>query len=235
MDRAGLVGADGATHAGAFDLNYLCCLPNMVVMAPADEAELKHMTATAAAYDAGPIAFRYPRGNGTGLAMPARGEVLAIGQGRVLREKAGREKGGREKGGIAILSLGTRLGEVLRAADALAARGLAPTVADARFAKPIDTALVERLAREHAVLVTVEEGAEGGFGSMVMHHLARTGLLDQVRVRPLTLPDRYIDHDTPTQQITTAGLDHQTITHTALEALEMGRGEDLRLHGTGPT
>ena len=227
IDRAGLVGADGATHAGAFDLNYLLCLPGMTVMAPADEIELLHMTATAAAFDAGPIALRYPRGNGIGLALPERGTVLQIGRGRVLRE-AGRQgngnPGGNPGGGIAILSLGTRLGEVLKAADELAARGLAPTVADARFAKPLDTALVERLAREHAVLLTVEEGAAGGFGAAVMHHLAHTGhdghaLLDQVRLRPITLPDRFIDHDTPQSQIRQAGLDSKSIVETALKAL----------------
>ena len=231
IDRAGLVGADGATHAGSFDLNYLLCLPGMTVMAPADEIELLHMTATAAAFDSGPIALRYPRGNGIGLALPARGTVLPIGRGRILRE-AGRQginagSGGGGKTGIAILSLGTRLGEVLKAADELAARGLAPTVADARFAKPLDTALVERLAREHAVLVTVEEGAAGGFGAAVMHHLAHTAaadgsgraLLDQVRLRPMTLPDRFIDHDTPQNQIRQARLDSKNIVDTALKAL----------------
>ncbi len=217
IDRAGLVGADGATHAGAFDLNYLCCLPNMTIMAPADELELLHMTATAAAFDAGPIAFRYPRGNGDGLTLPAQGEVLPIGRGRILRE-AGRQSG-RQKGGIALLSLGTRLGDVLRAADELAARGLPPTVADARFAKPLDTALIDRLARNHAVLITVEEGAAGGFGAAVMHHLAHAGLLDHVRVRPMTLPDRFIDHDTPVAQIIEAGLSARQIATTALAAL----------------
>ncbi|MBE7212685.1 MAG: 1-deoxy-D-xylulose-5-phosphate synthase, partial [Gluconacetobacter diazotrophicus] len=216
IDRAGLVGADGATHAGAFDLNYLCCLPNMVVMAPSDEVELMHMTATAAAHDDGPSAVRYPRGNGYGLELPAAGEVLPIGIGRIVRE-AGRP--GRSKGGVAILSLGTRLADASRAADEIAARGHPATVADARFAKPIDTALVERLAREHDVLITVEEGAAGGFGSMVMHHLAATGLLDQVRIRPLTLPDRFIDHHTPAAQIAEAGLDARSIVQAALSAL----------------
>ena len=251
IDRAGLVGADGATHAGAFDLNYLGCLPGMTIMAPADEIELMHMTATAAAFDSGPIALRYPRGSGVGLALPARGELLQIGRGRILRE-AGRQGGsqasGRQVGaggGIAILSLGTRLGEVLRAADELAARGLAPTVADARFAKPLDTALVERLAREHAVLVTVEEGAAGGFGASVMHHLAHTAhqgahqgagggmaLLDQVRVRPMTLPDRFIDHDTPQSQIAQAGLDARSIVHTALQALGIGEAGSPAVTGS---
>ncbi len=218
IDRAGLVGADGATHAGSFDLNYLGCLPGMTLMAPADEIELLHMTATAAAFDDGPIAFRYPRGNGFGLEpLPARGSILEIGRGRVLRE-AGRQQG-REQGGIALLSLGSRLSETLKAADELAARGLPPTVVDARFAKPLDTELVERLARDHAVLITIEEGAAGGFGSIVMHHLARTGLLDQVRVRPLTLPDRFIDHDTPNAQIIEAGLSARHIVQAALGAL----------------
>ncbi len=217
IDRAGLVGADGATHAGAFDLNYLCCLPGMTVMAPADEIELMHMTATAAAHDDGPIALRYPRGNGIGLVLPARGQVLEIGRGRVIRE-AGRQQG-REQGGIALLSLGTRLADTLKAADELAARGLPPTVADARYAKPIDTALVERLARDHAVLVIVEEGAAGGFAALVMQHLALTGLLDRVRVRPMTLPDRHIDHNTQPAQINDAGLSARHITATALHAL----------------
>ena len=215
-------------------------------MAPADEIELMHMTATAAAFDSGPIALRYPRGSGVGLALPARGELLEIGRGRILRE-AGRQ-GGREAGGggIAILSLGTRLAEVLRAADELAAHGLAPTVADARFAKPLDTALVERLAREHAVLLTVEEGAAGGFGASVMHHLAHTAhqgtgggtaLLDQVRLRPMTLPDRFIDHDTPQNQISQASLDARHIVHTALQALGIGEAglADLPLSRIGPT
>ncbi len=222
IDRAGLVGADGATHAGSFDLNYLCCLPGMTVMAPADEIELMHMTATAAAHDDGPIALRYPRGNGIGLVLPARGQVLRIGRGRVIRE-AGRQQG-REQGGIALLSLGTRLADTLRAADELAARGLPPTVADARYAKPIDTALVERLARDHAVLVIVEEGAAGGFAALVMQHLALTGLLDRVRVRPMTLPDRFIDHNTQPAQITDAGLSPRHITATALHALGLADG-----------
>jgi 1-deoxy-D-xylulose-5-phosphate synthase len=240
IDRAGLVGADGATHAGAFDLNYLGCLPGMTIMAPSDEIELLHMTATAAAFDAGPIALRYPRGNGLGLqALPARGSLLEIGRGRIVRE-AGRQQG-REQGGIALLSLGSRLGETLKAADELAARGLPPTVVDARFAKPIDTALIEQLARNHAVLITIEEGAAGGFGSIVMHHLALTGLLDHVKVRPLTLPDRFIDHDTPAAQIIYAGLSASHIVHTALQALgvpDVGRDAlagDLPLSRIAPT
>src|SRR5262245_11969507 len=187
LDRAGLVGADGATHAGAFDIVYLGCLPNMVLMAAADELELVHMVATAAAIDDRPSAFRYPRGEGLGLALPQRGTPLEIGRGRVLREGTG----------VAILSYGARLKECLRAADDLATRGLSSTVADARFAKPLDTVLVERLAREHAVLLTVEEGAAGGFGSMVMQHLAWRGLLDGgLKFRPMALPDRLIDHNT---------------------------------------
>ena len=210
LDRAGLVGPDGPTHAGAFDLAYLTCLPGMVVMAPADEAELVHMTATAAAHDAGPIAFRYPRGNGTGAALPDRGEVLPIGKGRVIREGST----------VALLSLGTRLSDALKAADELASRGLSTTVADARFAKPIDVDLVLRLAREHEVLVTVEEGSTGGFGSLVLHALAAAGALDRgLKVRTLTLPDRYVDHGTHDGMIAEAGLDAAGIVAAALSAL----------------
>ncbi|MGD7071124.1 transketolase C-terminal domain-containing protein, partial [Acetobacter sp. AAB5] len=172
IDRAGLVGADGATHAGSFDIAYLGCLPGMTIMAPSDELELLHMTATATLFDEGPIALRYPRGSGLGLDLPAEGTPLEIGKGRIIREMGGQS--GPEKGGVAILSLGPRLAECLKAADMLAARGLPPTVADARFAKPFDTELVENLARNHAVLITIEEGSEGGFGSLVGHHLART-------------------------------------------------------------
>ncbi|HTW27102.1 MAG TPA: 1-deoxy-D-xylulose-5-phosphate synthase [Acetobacteraceae bacterium] len=210
MDRAGLVGADGATHAGSFDLAYLGCLPGFVLMAPADEAELRHMVATAATIDDAPSAIRYPRGEGTGIALPARGEVLEIGRGRVLREG----------GTVALLSLGTRLADAMRAADELAARGLSTTVADARFAKPLDTALLERLAREHAVLVTIEEGAVGGFGAWVMQHLSQAGLLDgKLRMRAMTLPDRFIDHGSPKGQIQEAGLSAAEITRTVLRAL----------------
>jgi 1-deoxy-D-xylulose-5-phosphate synthase len=217
LDRAGLVGADGATHAGAFDIAYLGCLPNMVLMAAADELELMHMVATAAAIDDRPSAFRYPRGEGRGLALPARGTPLEIGRGRVLRQ-------GLE---TAILSYGTRLAECLAAAEDLAALGVLCTVADARFAKPLDTALIDRLAREHAVLVTVEEGAVGGFGSMVMQHLAWRGLLDgRLRVRPMTLPDRLIDHDSQPRQYEAAGLNASQIVAAALGALD--RPETLR-------
>jgi 1-deoxy-D-xylulose-5-phosphate synthase len=211
LDRAGLVGADGATHAGAFDIAYLGCLPNMVLMAAADELELMHMVATAAAIDDRPSAFRYPRGEGRGLALPARGTPLEIGRGRVLRQ-------GVE---TAILSYGTRLAECLAAAEDLANLGILCTVADARFAKPLDTALIERLAREHAVLVTVEEGAVGGFGSMVMQHLAWRGLLDgRLKIRPMTLPDRLIDHDSQPRQYEAAGLNAPQIVATVLGALD---------------
>ncbi|MBS1016119.1 1-deoxy-D-xylulose-5-phosphate synthase [Acetobacter persici] len=217
IDRAGLVGADGATHAGSFDIAYLGCLPGISIMAPSDEVELLHMTATAAEFDEGPIALRYPRGSGLGLELPAEGQVLEIGKGRIIREM-GRQAGA-EKGGIAILSLGPRLAEALKAADMLAAQGLAPTVADARFAKPIDTALVENLARNHAVLITLEEGSIGGFGAQVGQHLAHTGLLDHVRFRPMTLPDIFIDHNTQEAQYEQAGLTAPFIVKTALSAL----------------
>ncbi|WP_026868734.1 1-deoxy-D-xylulose-5-phosphate synthase [Inquilinus limosus] len=210
IDRAGLVGADGATHAGSFDIGYLGMLPGMVLMAAADEAELVHMVATAAALDDQPSAFRYPRGDGVGVELPARGKPLPIGKGRVLREGTT----------IALLSYGTRLQECLAAAETLGGMGLSTTVADARFAKPLDTELVNQLARHHAVLITVEEGAEGGFGSIVLHHLARTGLLDQgLKIRPMTLPDRFQDHDKPEQQYVEAALSAQHIVATAAAAL----------------
>jgi 1-deoxy-D-xylulose-5-phosphate synthase len=210
LDRAGLVGADGPTHAGAFDVTYLGCLPDMVVMAAADEAELVHMVATAAAYDDGPIAFRYPRGEGVGVEMPEQGVPLPIGKGRVLRE------GDR----VAILSLGTRLAEALAAAEELQARGLSTTVADARFAKPLDEELVLRLAREHEVLITVEEGSVGGFGSHVLQLLAERGVLDNgLKIRPMVLPDRFLDHDTPERMYAAAGLDAAAIVAKAFEAL----------------
>jgi 1-deoxy-D-xylulose-5-phosphate synthase len=210
LDRAGLVGADGATHAGAYDVAYLGCLPDFVIMAAADEAELMHMVATCAAIDDRPSAVRYPRGEGTGVALPGRGTVLEIGKGRVVREGTA----------IALLSFGTRLGECLKAADELAAHGLSATVADARFAKPLDGALIERLAREHEVVVTVEEGSVGGFASQVLQHLALKGLLDHgLKIRPLVLPDHFIDHDTPQVQYDQAGLTARHITATALAAL----------------
>jgi 1-deoxy-D-xylulose-5-phosphate synthase len=210
MDRAGLVGADGATHAGSFDIAYLGCLPGMVLMAPADEAELVHMVATAAAIDDRPSGVRYPRGEGVGAVLPERGEVLPIGQGRVLREGHA----------VAILSLGTRLAEAMKAAEDLAARGLPTTVADARFAKPIDQALISRLARHHELLIVIEEAAVGGFGSRVLQHLAWTGLLDSgLKVRPMALPDRFIDHNSPAAQLAEAGLTHKDIVRVALDSL----------------
>ena len=221
LDRAGLVGADGATQAGAYDLAYLGCLPGIVIMAPSDEAELMHMVATARAIDDGPSALRYPRGEGTGVALPAIGEVLEIGRGRILRE-AGPRRGAAGRGSVAILSLGTRLADSLRAADELAARGLATTVADARFAKPLDTGLLEQLARNHEVLVTVEE-ASGGFGTAAMTHLALNGLLDGatggLKFRPMTLPDRLIEHNAHPAQISDARLGHKDIVATVMTAL----------------
>jgi 1-deoxy-D-xylulose-5-phosphate synthase len=208
IDRAGLVGADGPTHAGSFDLGFLGALPGFTIMAPADEAELVHMVATAAAIDDGPSAVRFPRGEGTGVALPAVGEVLPIGKGRILREGTK----------IALFSLGTRLGECLKAADELGARGYSTSVADARFAKPLDEALLARLAREHEMLITVEEGAMGGFGAFVLHALARNGLLDQgLKIRTLTLPDRFIEHDTPVRMYDEAGLNAAQIVRAALD------------------
>ena len=210
MDRAGLVGADGATHAGSFDIAYLGCLPNMVLMAAADEVELMHMVATSAAIDDRPSGLRYPRGEGFGLELPKRGSVLEIGKGRVLREGSA----------IAILSYGARLQECLKAADELATHGLSCTVADARFAKPLDTALVERLAREHEVLITIEEGSMLGFSGLVMHHLATRGLMDRgLKIRPMCLPDVFIDHEAPRKQYDQAGLNAPQIVATALAAL----------------
>jgi 1-deoxy-D-xylulose-5-phosphate synthase len=210
LDRAGLVGADGPTHAGAFDVAYLGCLPGFVLMAAADEAELVHMVATAAAIDDRPSALRYPRGQGTGVDLPEEGVPLEIGKGRIVRE-------GHK---IALLSYGARLDECLKAADELAALGLSTTVADARFAKPLDTDLVLRLARNHEVLVTIEEGAIGGFGSAVMQTLAEHGVFDRgLRVRSMVLPDRFIDQDTPAAMYTTAGLDSKGIVTKVFEAL----------------
>ncbi len=210
MDRAGLVGADGQTHAGAFDLSYLGCLPGFVLMAASDEAELVHMIATLTRIDDRPSAVRYPRGEGVGVDMPEAGVPLEIGRGRIVREG----------NVVALLSYGTRLHEVMKAADELAARGFSCTVADARFAKPLDTELVERLAREHEALVTIEEAAIGGFGSFVLHHLAHTGLLDSgLKVRPMVLPDRFQEHDKPEKQYEEAGLNAKHIVAQALTAL----------------
>ena len=210
IDRAGLVGADGCTHAGAFDIAYLATLPNMVVMAAADEAELVHMTYTAAEYDHGPIAFRYPRGNGVGVPLPEVPQKLEIGKGRVVREGSK----------VAILSLGTRLAEALKAADQLEAKGLPTTVADMRFAKPLDTELIERLMRSHEVVVTVEEGAIGGLGAHVLTFASDEGLTDAgLKVRTMRLPDIFQDHDDPQRQYDEAGLNAPDIVATVLRAL----------------
>jgi 1-deoxy-D-xylulose-5-phosphate synthase len=210
IDRAGLVGADGPTHAGAFDVAYLGCLPNFVIMAAADEAEMVNMVATQAAINDRPSALRYPRGEGTGVAMPEQGTPLEIGKGRIVRE-------GHK---VALLSLGTRLGECLKAADELAALGLSTTVADARFAKPLDTELLLRLARDHEVLVTVEEGSIGGFGSFVLQALSDNGVLDAgCKVRCLTLPDVFQDQDSPAAMYAKAGLDAKGIVTKVFEAL----------------
>ena len=210
IDRAGLVGADGATHAGSFDVTYLSCLPGFVVMACGDEAELRNMVATAAAYDEGPIAFRYPRGEAVGVDMPEHGIPLEIGKGRILREGTK----------VAILNFGGRLVEALKAADDLAGKGLSTTVADARFAKPLDTELVERLAREHEVLITLEDGAIGGFATVVLDHLVRNDLIaDGLKVRPMFFPDRFQDHAKPYDMYTEAGMNAAQIAETALSAL----------------
>jgi 1-deoxy-D-xylulose-5-phosphate synthase len=210
IDRAGYVGADGPTHAGNYDLAYLGAIPGIAVMAAADEAELMHMVATAAAHDSGPIAFRYPRGEGVGIELPERGLVLPIGRGRVVREGST----------VAILSLGTRLAEALAAAEKLAAYGLNPTVADARFLKPLDEALVSRLARSHEALITVEEGGIGGFGSHVATYLSRSGLLDgKLKFRPLMIPDRFTEQDSIARMYGDAGLDRAGIVATVLTTL----------------
>jgi 1-deoxy-D-xylulose-5-phosphate synthase len=210
LDRAGLVGADGPTHAGSFDLGYLGALPGFVVMAAADEAELGRMVATQAALDQGPSAVRYPRGEASGVAMPGELLPLEIGKGRIVREGAT----------VAILSLGARLAEALKAADRLGGMGYSTTVADARFAKPLDEDLIRRLAREHEVLITIEEGAMGGFGAFVLHYLAREGALDRgLKIRTLTLPDIFQDHDAPAAMYAHAGLDADGIIRTALAAL----------------
>ena len=210
MDRAGLVGADGATHAGAFDTTFLATLPGFVIMAPSDELELRHMVATQVAIDDRPSSVRYPRGEGVGIELPAKGTPLEIGKGRILREGSK----------IALLSFGTRLGEALKAADDLAARGLPTTVADARFCKPLDEDLVRRLAANHEVLITIEDGAIGGFAAHVMQFMANAGLFDRgCRFRAMTLPDIFIDHDTQVKQYDMAGLNAQQIVATALTAL----------------
>jgi 1-deoxy-D-xylulose-5-phosphate synthase len=221
MDRAGLVGADGPTHAGAFDVAYLGCLPGFIIMAAADEAELVHMVATAAAIDDRPSALRYPRGEGMGVPLPDEGKALEIGKGRILREGTN----------VALFSFGARLADCLRAADELAALGRSTTVADARFAKPLDTDLLLRLAREHEVLITIEEGAIGGFGAHVLHTLAEHGVLDGgLKVRAMVLPDVFIDQDSPAAMYAKAGLDATGIVTKVFEALGGNlRGEALKL------
>ncbi|MAU48192.1 MAG: 1-deoxy-D-xylulose-5-phosphate synthase [Yangia sp.] len=210
IDRAGLVGADGATHAGAFDIAFMANLPGMVVMAAADEAELMHMVATAAAHDEGPIAFRYPRGEGSGVEMPEKGEPLEIGRGRLVREGAR----------LAILSFGTRLSEVMKACERLSARGISPTVADARFAKPLDRELILKLAAEHEALITIEEGSVGGFGSHVVQLLTDEGALDHgLKFRSMVLPDTFIDHASPNDMYEAAGLDARHIEEKVLTTL----------------
>ena len=219
IDRAGLVGADGATHAGAFDIAYMSNLPGMVVMAAADEAELKHMVATAAAHDDGPIAFRYPRGEGVGVELPERGEVLEIGCGRIIRE-------GKR---VAILSFGTRLSEATKAAEALEARGISPTVADARFAKPLDRDLILSLAADHEALITIEEGAVGGFGSHVAQLLAEEGVFDRgLKFRSMVLPDTFIDQASPADMYETAGLSAPQIEAKMLEVLGVAKLDSRR-------
>ncbi len=219
IDRAGLVGADGATHAGSFDVGYLGALPGMVLMAAADEAELAGMIATACEIDDRPSAFRYPRGDGVGVEIPALAQPLEIGRGRIVREGSA----------LAILSLGTRLGEALKAADLLAARGLSVTVADARFAKPLDEELILRLAREHEALLTVEEGSMGGFGAFVLQLLASRGALDRgLKVRTLVLPDTFQDHDKPEAMYAAAGLDAEGIVATALMTLGVDAAKAVR-------
>lgn len=218
MDRAGLVGADGATHAGAYDIAYLSCLPNMVLMAAADEVELTHMVHTAAHYDAGPIALRYPRGEGLGLELPQQPEVLEIGKGRVVKE-------GKT---VAILSLGTRLQEALGAAEMLEKQGFSTTVADARFAKPLDVALVQKLLAEHALVLTIEEGSMGGFGAHVLELAAKQGWLEHGRLYPLTLPDEYQAQNTPAAQYDEAGLSAKKIADKAVEILNKGEAHVRR-------
>jgi 1-deoxy-D-xylulose-5-phosphate synthase len=210
IDRAGLVGNDGQTHAGSFDVTYLGCLPGFIIMAAGDEADLVHMVATCAAIDDTPSAVRYPRGEGIGVPLPEKGAPLEIGRGRIMREGTK----------IALLSFGGRLNECMKAAQELGTYGLSTTVADARFAKPLDTGLIRRLAREHEVMITIEEGAVGGFGSHVLHHLAMTGMLDHgLKIRTMVLPDVFLDHDSPQAQYDQAGLNARHIVAMALSAL----------------
>ncbi len=216
IDRAGLVGADGPTHAGSFDIGYLANLPGFTVMAASDEAELVHMVATAAAHDTGPIAFRYPRGEGSGVVLPTRGKVLPIGRGRIV------ENGST----VALLSFGTRLGQCLAARQALASRGISVTVADARFAKPLDGALIDNLMSRHRLLVTIEEGATGGFGALVLHHLAARGMLDgRCGLRTMTLPDSFMAHASPEEMYRMASLNAEHIERLVIDALEFSEGK----------
>ncbi|MDX0515298.1 1-deoxy-D-xylulose-5-phosphate synthase [Sinorhizobium medicae] len=222
IDRAGFVGADGPTHAGSFDTTYLATLPGFVVMAAADEAELKHMVRTAAAYDDGPISFRYPRGEGVGVELPERGEILEIGKGRVIKQGSK----------VALLSFGTRLADCLLAAEDLDAAGLSTTVADARFAKPLDHDLIRQLARHHEVLITIEEGAVGGFASHVLQFLAEEGLIDGgFKVRPMIMPDVWMEQAKPEAMYTRAGLDRAGIVSTVFKALGQKRGVGLGAAG----
>ena len=215
IDRAGFVGADGSTHCGSFDLAYLCTLPDIVVMAPSDEAELMHMTRTAADYDDGPSAIRYPRGEGVGVELPARGTAIEIGKGRIISEGTN----------VAILSIGTRLQESIKAADELASMGLSTTVADARFAKPLDHDMIRKLAETHDVMVTIEEGSAGGFGAHVSQFMLNEGLLDSdLKFRIMTMPDMFLEQDKPTEQIELAGLSARHIVAKVLTAL--GRGDE---------
>lgn len=221
MDRAGLVGADGATHAGSFDIAYLGCLPNMVIMAAGDEAELVHMTATAAAFDEGPIAFRYPRGEGVGIDLPEQGKILEIGKGRIMREGTK----------VALLALGGRLVEALKAADTLEAQGISTTVADARFAKPLDHDLILDLVKNHEAVITIEEGSRGGFGAFVLHFLSDVGLLDGgVKIRTMILPDVFQDQDSPAKMYDQAQLNAAHIVERARQALGM-ESNVVNLHG----
>jgi 1-deoxy-D-xylulose-5-phosphate synthase len=222
MDRAGLVGADGPTHAGAFDVAYLGCLPGFVIMAAADEAELKHMVATAVAIDDRPSAIRYPRGEGLGVEMPDEGQPLEIGRGRIISEGSS----------VALLSFGGRLGECQLAGQQLSARGLSTTIADARFAKPLDHDLIRQLARHHEVVVTIEEGAAGGFGSQVLHFLAGEGMLDTgLKIRPMVLPDIFIDQDKPEKMYAQAGLDADGIVRNVFSALGVDGKRGAGLQG----
>ncbi len=222
IDRAGLVGQDGATHAGAFDVGFLSALPGFVVMAAADEAELVHMVATAAVHDEGPIAFRYPRGEGVGIEMPARGIPLQIGKGRVIREGSD----------VAILSFGAHLAEARAATEVLEMAGISVTLVDARFAKPLDTALIDQLARHHAALITVEQGAAGGFGAQVLQYLANSGGLNGVAIRTMTLPDRFIDQASPAAMYVEAGLTAEDIAMTARAALATRTGRAMPRHAS---